>query len=118
MAKQQNRRPKKQHQTKEKTKQAVTKKANLTETVTKDTLRKPIRQTKPKETFALGRENYILITIGIIIILIGFIVMGQKGGDIFSFARTGISTILVIFGFLFEIYAIMKKPKSANKPEE
>jgi hypothetical protein len=70
--------------------------------------------------FALHRENYKLLIIGLAFIIIGFILMtGGKASDpnifnpaIFSFRRVTLSTLLVLFGFLFEIYAIMKVPKS------
>lgn len=70
--------------------------------------------------FALGKENLKLLGIGFLFIIIGFILMtGGKSDDpnifnqeIFSFRRITLSTILVLFGFLFEIYAIMKIPKS------
>ena len=70
--------------------------------------------------FALGKENLKLLAIGFIFIIIGFILMtGGNSNDpnifnkeIFSFRRISLSTILVLFGFLFEIYAIMKIPKS------
>ncbi|MCL3780225.1 DUF3098 domain-containing protein [Prolixibacteraceae bacterium JC049] len=72
-----------------------------------------------KTGFALGRENYKLLLIGFAIIVIGFILMiGGKSEDpnvfnkeVFSFRRTTLAPIVVLFGFLFEIYAIMKKPK-------
>lgn len=73
-----------------------------------------------KETgFALGKENYKLMAIGFAIIVIGFILMAGGGSDnpnvfnpdIFSFRRLTIAPILLLFGFIFEIYAIMKKPK-------
>ncbi|MEZ5103711.1 MAG: DUF3098 domain-containing protein [Draconibacterium sp.] len=74
-----------------------------------------------KETgFALGKENYKLMAIGFAAIVLGFVLMA--GGrsddpnvfnpDIFSFRRLTIAPILLLFGFIFEIYAIMKKPKS------
>lgn len=70
--------------------------------------------------FALGKENYILLIIGFAIIIIGFILMigGRSddpnvfnGEEIFSFRRITLAPILVLAGFIFEIYAIMKKPK-------
>lgn len=76
-----------------------------------------------KETgFALEKENYKLMAIGFIIIIIGFILMAGGGSDdpnvfnpdIFSFRRLTIAPILLLFGFVFEIYAIMKKPKDKN----
>ncbi len=73
--------------------------------------------------FALNRENYKLLLIGFVIIVIGFILMvGGKSEDpavfnpeIFSFRRITLAPMVVLFGFLFEIYAIMKKPKSSEK---
>lgn len=72
------------------------------------------------EGFALGKENLKLLVIGLVIIIIGFILMvGGKSTDpnvfnseIFSFRRITLAPMVVLFGFVFEIYAIMKKPKS------
>lgn len=73
-----------------------------------------------KADFALGKENYILILIGCAIILLGFILMiGGRAEDpktfnadeIFSFRRITLAPIVVMAGFIFQIYAIMKKPK-------
>jgi membrane-bound ClpP family serine protease len=76
-----------------------------------------------KETgFALGKENYKLMAIGFIVIVIGFILVSGGGSDdpnvfsedIFNFRRLTIAPIVLLAGFVFEIYAIMKKPKSDN----
>jgi membrane-bound ClpP family serine protease len=69
--------------------------------------------------FALGRENYKLMAIGFAIIIIGFILMaGGKSDDpkvfsedIFSFRRITVAPLIVLAGFIFEIYAIMKRPR-------
>ncbi len=90
--------------------------------------------TKVKEQkfeFPLQKENYILLAIGFAIIVIGFLLMtGGKIEDpntffpnndpnqvpeMFSFRRITLAPIVVVFGFLFEIYAIMKKPKKDAK---
>lgn len=76
-----------------------------------------------KFDFALGRENYILLTIGFAIIIFGFLLMiGGKAENpnefnekIFSFRRITLAPIIVLFGFVFEIYAIMKKPKDSEE---
>ncbi len=74
--------------------------------------------------FALGKENLKLMLIGLGIIILGFVLMtGGKSDDpnvfnkeiIFSFRRITLAPLVVMFGFLFEIYAIMKKPKSENQ---
>ncbi len=76
-----------------------------------------------KETgFALGKENYRLMAIGFVIIVIGFILVSGGGSDdpnvfsdeIFNFRRLTIAPIVLLAGFVFEIYAIMKKPKGDN----
>ena len=69
--------------------------------------------------FALGQENYKLMAIGFGIIVIGFILMIGGGSDdpnvfnpeIFSFRRITLAPMILLFGFIFMIYAIMKKPK-------
>ena len=69
--------------------------------------------------FPLQKENYILLIIGFAIIMIGFLLMmGGKSDDpnvfnpeIFNFRRITLAPILVLFGFMFEIWAIMKTPK-------
>ncbi len=78
---------------------------------------------KGKENFALGKENYLLLVIGFAIIIIGFLLMiGGKAEDptifneeeIFSFRRITLAPIVVLAGFIFEIWAIMKKPKATE----
>lgn len=76
-------------------------------------------ENKDKLNFALGPENYKLLAIGFAIIVAGFILMlGGKSDDpnvfsedIFSFRRITLAPIVVLAGFIFEIWAIMKKPK-------
>lgn len=70
--------------------------------------------------FAIPRENYKLMAIGFGIIVLGFILMAGGGSDdpnvfnpdIFSFRRITLAPIILLIGFGFEIYAIMKKPKT------
>ena len=77
------------------------------------------KEENKKPGFALGRENYKLMAIGFAIIIIGFILMaGGKSDDpkvfsedIFSFRRITVAPLIVLAGFIFEIYAIMKRPR-------
>ncbi|MCQ2249946.1 MAG: DUF3098 domain-containing protein [Bacteroidales bacterium] len=77
-------------------------------------------------SFAFSKENYKLVLIGLGIIILGFILMAGGGSDdpnvfdesIFSFTRITLAPIVVLLGFGFEVYAIMKKPKSETKDEE
>ena len=71
------------------------------------------------EGFAFGKLNYKLLIIGFAIIVFGFILMAGGASDdpnvfneeIFSFRRITLAPIVVLFGFAFEIYAIMRKPE-------
>jgi len=85
-----------------------------------------LNKNKPEDKkveFALGRENYILLIIGFAIIIFGFLLMiGGKADNpnefnekIFSFRRITLAPIIVLFGFVFEIYAIMKKPTETEE---
>ena len=77
------------------------------------------KENKPTLDFAFGRENYKWMLIGIVIIFLGFILMSGGGSkdpnvfnpDIFSFRRITLAPIVVMIGFLVEIYAILKKSK-------
>jgi hypothetical protein len=86
---------------------------------TTSTQKKSFESSTPPN-FALGRQNYKLIAIGFGIMALGYILMmggGSKDPNVFnaealfSFRRITLSTIIIVAGFLFEIYAIMKKPK-------
>jgi len=69
--------------------------------------------------FALPKENYLYLVVGFVIILIGFLLMVGGGSDdpnvfseeVFSWRRVTLAPVVVLFGFVFEIWAIMKKPK-------
>ncbi len=75
---------------------------------------------KRKTGFAFGKENYRLMLIGIAIIVLGFILMIGGGSEdpnvfnpeIFNAQRITVAPVLILIGFVFEIYAIMKKPKA------
>jgi len=77
------------------------------------------KKTDSRKQFAFSRENYKLLIIGVVIIVIGFILMiggkaespDQFNPEVFSFRRITLAPIIVLAGFAFEIYAIMKKPK-------
>lgn len=77
---------------------------------------------KKEENFSLGKENYVLLAIGFIIILLGFLLMiGGKSNnpndfseEIFSFRRITLAPIIILLGFAFEIWAIMKKLRDRN----
>ncbi len=69
--------------------------------------------------FAFGKQNYKLLLIGLVLILVGFLLMIGGGSDdpnvfseeIFNFRRLTLAPILILAGYVVEIFAIMKKPK-------
>jgi hypothetical protein len=70
-----------------------------------------------------AKENYIWMAIGAVIIAIGmFLMSGGKNQDpkvfdtnvVYSFTRITVAPILILLGFVVEIYAIFKKPKATN----
>jgi len=69
--------------------------------------------------FAFGKENYRLMLIGLALIVIGFLLMigggsedpNQFNPEIFSFRRITLAPVLILAGYVVEIFAIMKKPK-------
>ncbi len=57
-----------------------------------------------------GKENFILMGIGFGIIVLGYILMSGDT-NIYSFRKITLAPIVVMFGYAFEVYAIMKTPK-------
>jgi len=73
-----------------------------------------------KPGFAFGRENYIMLIAGVLIVVIGYCLMVGGGSDdptkfnadeIFSFRRITLSPIVILAGFVVVLLGIMKKPK-------
>lgn len=75
---------------------------------------------KNSSVFLFDKTNYILMIAGVLLLLIGFYLMsGGKcedvhqfhAGEVFSNTRITLAPILVLLGFVVEIFAIMRKPK-------
>ncbi|MGQ1947414.1 DUF3098 domain-containing protein [Geofilum sp. OHC36d9] len=73
-----------------------------------------------KFEMALGKENYLLLALSFLIVVVGFVLMIGGGSDdpkvfneaVYGFQRITLAPMVVLFGFLFAIYAIMKKPRA------
>ena len=72
------------------------------------------------KTSLFTRENYMWMLIGLAVLALGFILMaGGKSTDpkvfnvkeIYSPIRITLAPLLIIVGFVIEVYAIMKKSK-------
>ena len=80
---------------------------------------KQIQVSKKVSEFAFGKENYRLLFIGLAFIALGFILMiggGSKDPNVFNpaifdFQHITLAPILILAGYVIEIFAIMKKPK-------
>jgi hypothetical protein len=77
-------------------------------------------QAHKDQVFLFDRENYMWMIGGVALIFIGFALMsGGKSpnphefhyDEIYSFRRITLAPIVVLLGFVVEVFAIMKKPK-------
>ena len=75
--------------------------------------------------FAFEKKNFILLAIGMVIIIVGFILMSGSGSnetafnpEIFSATRIKLAPLVCLVGFLFVIFAIMYKPNSRIEKKE
>ena len=72
---------------------------------------------KNDEQMTLTIKNYILLIAGLVVIIIGMVLMTGGGSDdpnvfnydLFSWRRITLAPILIVGGFAFEVYALLKK---------
>lgn len=72
---------------------------------------------KNDELMTLTIKNYILLIAGFVVIIIGMVLMAGGGSDdpnvfnydMFSWRRITLAPILIVGGFAFEVYALLKK---------
>lgn len=77
---------------------------------------------EPKKTgFAFGKQNYQILIVGVVIVVIGYMLMVGGGSDdpnafnadeIFSTRRVRVAPTVILAGFVVVLYGIMKKPKN------
>ncbi|MCD8032548.1 MAG: DUF3098 domain-containing protein [Bacteroides sp.] len=75
-----------------------------------------------KQKFAFDKMNFILLAAGMVVVVIGFLLMTSPVStetafepDIFSVRRIKVAPVVCLFGFLFMIYGIMRKPKTPKE---
>jgi hypothetical protein len=82
----------------------------------------PVKLKQPEtksNRFLFDKRNYLLMLIGIVFIIVGLIVMSGGGSQdpkvfnaaIFDKQRLTVAPILMLIGFVIEVFAIMLKPK-------
>ena len=76
-----------------------------------------------KRNYAFDKTNFILLAVGMLVVILGFILMSGAGSDesvfnidIFSVRRIKVAPVVCFIGFISIIYAIIRKP--ADKGEE
>ena len=77
-----------------------------------------------KKNFAFGRMNFILLAVGMLVVIVGFILMSGGSSseeaynpDIFSTRRIVVAPIVCLLGFVSMIYAVVHKPKDEVQKE-
>lgn len=78
-----------------------------------------------KRDFAFDKMNFILLAVGMVIVVIGFLLMTGPGStdtvyepDIFSVRRIKVAPVVCLFGFVSMIYAVVRKPKERKEEKE
>ncbi|MBQ6378949.1 MAG: DUF3098 domain-containing protein [Prevotella sp.] len=71
-----------------------------------------------KKDFAFDKTNFILLAVGMVIVVIGFLLMVGPNStdttfepDIFSARRIKVAPVVCLFGFVSMVYAVVRKPK-------
>ena len=71
-----------------------------------------------KRNFAFDKVNFILLAVGMLVVVIGFLLMAGSASsdtmynpDIFSARRIKVAPVVCLLGFVSMIYAVIRKPK-------
>lgn len=71
-----------------------------------------------KRNFAFGRMNFILLAVSMLVVIVGFILMGGSSSTetaynpgIFSVRRIKVAPIVCLLGFVSMVYAVVHKSK-------
>jgi uncharacterized BrkB/YihY/UPF0761 family membrane protein len=71
-----------------------------------------------KRKLAFDKTNFVLLAVGMVVVIVGFLLMTGPISteeafepDIFSVRRIKVAPVVCFLGFIFMIYAVMRKPK-------
>lgn len=74
-----------------------------------------------KQKFAFDKTNFILLAVGMVVVIIGFLLMSGPSStpthfepDIFSARRIKVAPVVCLLGFVSIIYAVLRKPKTGK----
>lgn len=75
-----------------------------------------------KRNLAFDKMNFVLIAIGMLVVVIGFVLMSGPSStmeafepDIFSVRRIKVAPMVSLLGFVFMIYGVVRKPKTKEE---
>lgn len=77
-----------------------------------------------RRNFAFDKVNFMLLAVGMVIVIIGFLLMSGGGStetsynpDIFSVRRIKVAPVVCFIGFVSMIYAVVRRPKDKHVEE-
>ena len=73
-----------------------------------------------QNSFLFDKTNYLLFALGLALIVLGFILMAGGGSEdpnvyneaLFNARRITWAPLLIVLGFVVEVFAILRRPKS------
>ena len=97
---------------------------------TKKPVKKNTKNIESKEqwpqSMPFRKINYILMGVGLVVLILGYILLSGGGSDdpskfneaIFDARRLKLAPITLVIGFIIELFAIMYRPKQNNSDTE
>lgn len=74
-----------------------------------------------REKFAFDKTNFILLAVGMVVVILGFLLMTGPSStpthfepDIFSVRRIKVAPLICLLGFVSIIYAVIRRPREKN----
>lgn len=78
-----------------------------------------------KKVFAFDRVNYLLLAVGMAVVILGMVLMSGSGSDeqtfnpaIFDARHIKVAPAVCLFGYLFMIYGILRRPRNEKQAEQ
>ncbi len=87
---------------------------------------KQSKDQKDQLEFVFGKDNYLILGVALLVIIIGFALLSGGGSespteyspDIFNTRRLYLAPTVLLAGYGLVIYAILKKPKTKEELKE